>query len=144
MALLPHSFFGGELPCHGKGFFQPLLMESHRLLQFRLVRCISQGRKQVVHQYPRPPAKKQEVRTVPHHCRAYWIVCHQQLWQLLRPAGFLVFVQLAYQTDQCLVHTLHLSIGLSMIWGCSELLDTVQCTKVFHHHSSKRFSFVTE
>ena len=126
MALLPRSFFRGELPCHGEGFFQPLQMESHRLLQFRLVRRISQGQKQVVHQYPQPPSKKQEVRTVPRHHRVRGIVCHQQLQQVLRPAGFLVFIQLAYQTDQCLAISqgCHNVMPARIVGGCLLLKHT--------------------
>ena len=39
---------------------------------------------------------------------------------------------------------LHLSIGLSVIRGSSELLNTLQIAKVLHHHGGERFSIVTE
>ena len=73
-----------------------------------------QGREQIVHWYPWPSAEEQIVRTVPGHCGACGIIGHQQLGQMLRPAGFLVLLQLTDHTDDRLIHALHLTIGLSI------------------------------
>ena len=74
-----------------------------------------QGREQIVHWYPWPSAKQQIVRTVPGHCGPHGIIGHQQLSQMLGPAGFLVLLQLTDHAHDHLIHALHLTIGLSVV-----------------------------
>ena len=60
------------------------------------------------------------------------------------PAGFPILLQLADHADDCLIHALHLAIGLSMVWQGSQLLHPVQFTDVCNDVACKGLPLITD